>query len=317
MKKTIFTVAKLCSFLLLTTTLSCSEEEELLDLNEAQLLTSENVSARVRSKKISGCDNPKGYKIYTIGELDAFDESDDYVPKKSANGTNVDVIRDIDDRTCQYNYTQEKRGKYRYGKYRLKAGTNKYDALQPRIERTTLAIRNTSSGFVRVSGHVRIRKVGDGSRSVSSNNETNKTAQLVFGESSGTYIMQAKGTHSGGGGSKDPAILLLLAKPASNGDFNIYSEQITKRGGSDSKGRELVYVTTVKGDRRVFVNMTNRFSNGKQYVDYKVGNVSKSFKVPDSNTQKGQSAKIRFGAYRCKKGEADIWWSDVSHNHKK
>lgn len=31
--------------------------------------------------------------------------------------------------------------------------------------------------------------------------------------SDGSYIMQAKGKHSGGGGSADPAICLYLAKP--------------------------------------------------------------------------------------------------------
>lgn len=303
--------------LLIATTFSCSNEDNLLEINEKQSTNSEVISKRTKGDFIRGCNNPEGRRIYTVGELGGLEDSDDFVSKVAANGTNVDVIRDIDDRTCAFNYSQQKRGDYEYGKYRLRSGSNEYDNLQPRMERTTLTVRNTTDGFVRVSGFVRIREVGDGTRSISSNNENNITAQENFSETSGTYIMQAKGTHSGGGGSKDPAILLLLAKPASNGDFNIYSEQVTKRGGSGADGREVKYITTVKADRRIFVNMTNRFENGKQFIEYKIGNVTDTYEVPDSNTQKGESAKIRFGAYRCKNGEADIWWNNVTHNHKK
>lgn len=318
MKKTLSKTVNLCMGLLLVSSFSCSNQEDLLESNETLIVDNdESLTARTNGQKISGCNNPKGFRIYTVGELGGLSDGDDYVPKKADNGTNVDIMRDIDDRTCAYNYSQEKRGDYEYGKYRLRANSNSYDNLEPRIERASLTTRNTTDGFVRVSGFVRIRKVGDGTQTISDNNQTNINNQSNTRESSGTYIMQAKGTHTGGGGSADPAILLLLAKPANNGDFNIYSEQITKRGGSGASGRDVVFITKVKGDRRIFVSMTNRFSNGKQRIDYKIGSVRRSFEVPESSTQKGQTAKIRFGAYRCKAGEADIWWSDITHNHKK
>ncbi len=66
----------------------------------------------------------------------------------------------------------------------------------------------------------------------------------------GTYIAQAKGKHTGGGGSPDPAICLFLAKPVYGIDgqgrrtqvsFDIYREQINFRGGSGASGRTLVF----------------------------------------------------------------------------
>jgi len=66
--------------------------------------------------------------------------------------------------------------------------------------------------------------------------------------------MQAKGTHTGGGGSADPAICLYLAMPVYGDDgngnqvqvsFDIHREQIKVRGGSGAAGRDVVFLKNV------------------------------------------------------------------------
>ena len=308
MKNTILRPISLCMSLLLATTFSCSHDEELLEMEQEQLNIDDTLASKTKGPKSSSgsCDNPNNSREYQWVDVRPQGSNvGDYVPR---NG--VDKITYIDDRSCEYNYEQEKRGRYEYGKYRITSGTNYFDNFQERMERSTATVSNRNGSYTRVQGFVRIRSVGS---------PTNSASQNSFSDNSGTYIMQAKGTHSNRTiGSKDPAILLLLAKPASNGYFNIYQERITKRGGSGASGRKLEYVTRVRGDRRIFVKMTNGFTNNRQYVDYKINGVSKRFYVPDTRlsdgrTQKGQNAKIRFGAYRCKSGQADIWWSDVKH----
>lgn len=320
MKNKFLKPAGLCMGLLLATTFSCSNEDNLLDINEKQSVNSEIISARTKGRKISGCNNPGGYQIYTTGELPGLSDSSDFINKRAINGQNVDIIRDIDDRTCAYNYSQETRGGIKYGKYRIRSGSNRYDSpLQPRIERATKNVQRKNGNFVSVEGFVRIRSVGD-------RPSGNNFSQTDTRDKRGTYIMQAKGKHSNQTiGSPDPAIALLVAKRATNGNYNIYREEITVRGGSGSSGRRLIKLKTVPGDQRVKIKMTNGWrTNTTQYVRVTISGTTFNWDVPNTKVringqdkfQVGQYAKIRFGAYRCHEGEADIWWSDIRHDFK-
>ncbi|SFD27495.1 hypothetical protein [Algibacter pectinivorans] len=318
MKKTKNNLIKVLLLALIFVYSSCSKNEELdsmtqdetisfknLPVEEAPLEnTDENNNYRLSGKRTSqACDNPNNYQIYTADEVGI---GTDFVSKYTTSGVSVDRMRNLDDRTCAYNYSQETRGGINYGKYRLRAGTNPFDSRQPRIERTTVAVNNNNGAFVRFDGQVRIRRVGDAN---------NNLSQTSFGENSGTYIIQAKGTHSGGGGSVDPAICLIVAKPGRSGYFNLYREEIKFRGGENSSGRKLVPLLEVPADRRINLTMINGFNaNGTQYVNTWINGSFFGFPVPDSQTQKGLTAKIRFGAYRCKNGEADIWWNNVTHD---
>ncbi|GGD04353.1 discoidin domain-containing protein [Hyunsoonleella pacifica] len=234
-----------------------------------------------------------------------------FVNGEDFNDTGVSKSRELDDRTCKYNYQQRNTGGRKYGVYRIAANSNHIDQirddgsqLQPRIERASRTISETGDGsYVRISGYVTIRRAGHQSSSLPKSNVNNP---------SGTYIMQAKGTHTGA--TNDPAILLLLAKPNFSGStqvsYDIYSERITVRGGSGSSGRELVKLTTIPANTRRFISMTNGFrANGQQYVDVRIGGTTYPFNVPGNI---GLQAKIRWGAYRVKGGEADIWWDGLS-----
>ena len=320
-----FSTMRLCKSVMITSLLigfSCSQSEELENVETLKNIDDQSVSflelptakapnddssslsARLSGEKVSGsCDNPSNYQIYTADEVNI---GTDFVSKYTTSGVSVDRMRNLDDRTCAYNYSQETRAGINYGKYRLRAGTNPFDSRQPRIERTTVAVNNNNGAFVRFDGQVRIRRVGDAN---------NNLSQTSFGENSGTYIIQAKGTHSGGGGSIDPAICLIVAKPGRSGYFNLYREEIIFRGGENSSGRRLVPLLEVPADRRINLTMINGFNaDGTQYVNTWINGSFFGFPVPDSATQKGLTAKIRFGAYRCKNGEADIWWNNVTHD---
>jgi len=84
----------------------------------------------------------------------------------------------------------------------------------------------------------------------------------------GTYIMQAKGKHTDGGGSDDPAICLFLAKPVYDASgtnqisFDIYREQINYRGGSGSAGRDVVFLKNVLKKEDVFSSNTEPVFDG-------------------------------------------------------
>lgn len=301
--------------------LGCSESENLETDNEleeiTQPLNDDNLTGKKTDQKniSGGCDNPRVpgtnnyYRQYTADEIGLTDLVPD---RTSNNNTLTSIIRLLDDRTCAYNYGQSGN----YGIYRLRAGSNGFGTtLQPRIERSTTKVTRKNWSFVEVKGTVRIIRVGDPSNSLS---------QTSFGENSGTYIMQAKGDHANKqvGEPKDPAILLLLAKPAPNGQFNIYMERITARGGTSSSEREIVPLTTIAGNTDVQVSMKTGWTNTtRQYVTVKVGNVERTFQVPNTRItvngqtkyQTGSDAKIRFGAYRCKNGEAEIRWRNVEH----
>ncbi len=236
--------------------------------------------------------------------------------------------KEIDDRTCYYNYSQQKVGSRTVGVYRLKSGTNHIDNLEPRIERATQKTDNSKNGNgVTFEGYCTIEEVGFAGKydpTITSTKDKN-----------GTYFIQAKGSHDNKTiGSKDPAILLLIAKPVFKPKqknkprelkhFQILSEQIKVRGGSGDD-RKLVKITTVNKGQRFKVTMKNYFkTKTDQHVLVNVNGTPYDFDVPNTEVtikkkkkrQFGNQAKIRFGAYRCKGGKAKIYWDNVKQTPK-
>ncbi|GGD04357.1 hypothetical protein [Hyunsoonleella pacifica] len=304
---------------------SCTQDEavenidDTISINEPEVDTN-NLASKKKGKKISACNNPGGYQLYTYGETSSSNtDSQDLVSKTAQNGIGVDVIRFLDDRTCKYNYSQSGNR----GIYRIAAGSNKYDAKQPRIERATKTVNRKKGNFVSVEGTVKIKRVG--------NKATGNYPSNDPRDQRGTYIIQAKGTHSHATiGSIDPAIMLVLAKDKGNGTVDLWSEQITKRGGSSNTGREMKFIKNVAKNTTFKIKMVNGWSTDtKQYVKiYINGRLEHTHNVPNTKITKkengedvirfqtGKNAKIRFGVYRCHKGEANIEWSNVKHNFK-
>lgn len=228
---------------------------------------------------------------------------------------NVGVDATIDDRSCTYNYTQSTYGSsYDWGVYRL-ISTDDVGSLQTRIERASDVVKNIKSGNqVQITGYCRVLEVGTFTDNYDPNSMNDKD---------GTYLIQAKGTHTGGGGSSDPAIALFVAKPVrdSNGNvilnaqgktdsFDIYREEILSRGGSGTSGRKLVYITNVKYNKDFWVDVSTGFDtvNGalRHYVKSTINGVSSTFTVPEP--ERALQAKLRMGAYRCHGGAATILW---------
>lgn len=306
---------------------SCSQNEELENINDESSLIdvveddeNDDLSGKKKDpKRLSGgCDNPRRsdgqyYRQYESTDVGA---GTDLVSKTAINGKNVDVIKFLDDRTCGYNYSQSGNR----GIYRLKAGSNKFDApLQPRIERTTKKVDRKKGNFVSVEGYVNVKRVGGRNSGTFGFNDPR--------DQRGTYIIQAKGTHANKTiGSPDPAILLIVAKDRGNGTVDLWAEQIKVRGGTTDKGREMKKLANVRKNQRFKLKMTNGFSTDtKQYVKIEINNrLVHTFNVKNTivtirgqrKFQTGRDAKIRFGAYRCHKGEANIEWSDVRHDFK-
>ncbi|PWH82741.1 hypothetical protein DIS18_10940 [Algibacter marinivivus] len=221
---------------------------------------------------------------------------------------NVNTI--IDDRSCVYNYAQTTYGTPNtWGFYRLRANTSS-DGNQTRIERASKVVTKVKSGnYIEISGTVRIAKAGEFP------NETRSLGSMSNRD--GTYFIQAKGRDTSGNGSPDPAIALFIAKATKvNGQdyFNIYREEIKKRGGSGND-RRLVYITRVKKNRDFDVKVRTGFSTNsdgslRHYVNSTINGVFKSFPVPRAD--QALQAKLRMGAYRCKGGEAAILWRNVN-----
>lgn len=232
----------------------------------------------------------------------------------------------IDDRSCSYDYKQSTYGSsYRWGGYRLNSANNQSGKLQVRMERTTPKLNYAHNKYIQLSATVRILNAGS---------VKDMVADTSMSDNDGTYIAQVKGKHDKiqGKESRDPAIALFIAKPKreNNGkgdiiyengkvkEFKIFSEQVTKRGGSGSSGRKLVYITTVKRNKNfdVVIKSTFKTVNGlkKQFIDYTINGVSKSIPVSSKNTANQTTVpletRIRMGAYRCKGGTAEILWRD-------
>lgn len=217
----------------------------------------------------------------------------------------------IDDRSCYANYKESNVNGKTWGIYNITHNSNQFGSrLQPRIERALSPSNKTGIGsFAKFTGVFRILETGN----------TSGTS------SDGTYIAQAKGKHTGGGGSPDPAICLYLAKPvygtgANSGkqvSFNIFAERIKYRGGSGS-GREIVFLKNVVKNEETtfqleigFKQDPNDSSKKIQYCNAVIGGTVFNWNVPEP--ERGTQSKIRYGAYRVKGGRAQIRWANTTY----
>ena len=219
-----------------------------------------------------------------------------------------------DDRSCYSDYSESSVYGKTWGVYNITDGSNHWDpvnTLQPRIERSLSRSQEFGVGsFAKFTGIVRILEVGD---ATGTNND-------------GTYIMQAKGKHTGGGGSSDPAICLYLAKPVygtgvnSNVQvsFDIYREQINVRGGEGATGRDFVFLKNVLKDAETAIELEvgfrvdpNDASKRIHYADAVIGGDSFDFNIPEP--ERGTQSGIRYGAYRVKGGRAQIRWANTTY----
>ncbi|MCF7561555.1 hypothetical protein L3X39_12980 [Sabulilitoribacter multivorans] len=230
---------------------------------------------------------------------------------------NVDVpnpanVGEVDDRSCYSDYSESIIDGTTWGIYNITDGSNHWDApntLQPRIERSLSRSGSTVVGsYAKFSATFRILEVGD----------TDGTNQ------DGTYIAQAKGKHTGGGGSPDPAICLYLAKPVYgtgvNADkqiaFDIYAERILTRGGEGSDGREIVFLKQVDKNEKVdfvlevgFAEDPNDATKKIHYCNAVIGGEAFNWNIPEPD--RGTESGIRYGAYRVKGGRAQTRWANT------
>ncbi|WP_298495938.1 T9SS type A sorting domain-containing protein [uncultured Algibacter sp.] len=231
---------------------------------------------------------------------------------------NVDLPNPVnvgtaDDRSCYSDYSESNVYGKNWGVYNITDGSNHWDApntLQPRIERSLPRSGETGVGsYARFTGVFRILEVGDAG-SFSQN---------------GTYIAQAKGKHTGGGGSNDPAICLYLAKPVYgtgiNADkqvaFDIYAERILERGGEGS-GREVVLLKRVNKNEEIdfelevgFREDPNDATKKIHYCDAVIGGDAFNYNIPEPD--RGLESGIRYGVYRVRGGRAQIRWANTTY----
>ncbi|WP_298767183.1 T9SS type A sorting domain-containing protein [uncultured Polaribacter sp.] len=219
----------------------------------------------------------------------------------------------IDDRSCYANYKETTINGTTWGIYNITDGSNNQDAantLQPRIERSLARSQKTGVGsYAEFKGTVRILEVG-------------KTNNI---NDDGTYIMQAKGKHTGGGGSPDPAICLYLAKPVYDASgtnqisFNIYREQINFRGGSGASGRSIIFLKNIGKNIATSIELKvgfrqdpNDVTKKIHYADAIIGGTVFNWNIPEP--EKGTQSGIRYGAYRVKGGRAQIRWANTTYS---
>ncbi|TBN03702.1 T9SS type A sorting domain-containing protein [Hyunsoonleella flava] len=234
------------------------------------------------------------------------------------NTRNVDIPNSVnvgtaDDRSCYSDYSESMVNGKTWGVYNITAGSNHWDApntLQPRIERSLPRSGETGVGsYARFTGTFRILEVGDNGS---------------FGQD-GSYIAQAKGKHTGGGGPPDPAICLYRAHPVYgtgiNADkqvaFDIYAERILERGGSGS-GREVVFLKQVNKNEEVNFELEIGFREDPSdptkkihYCDAVIGGEAFNYNIPDP--ERGLESGIRYGAYRVRGGRAQIRWAETTY----
>ena len=229
-------------------------------------------------------------------------------PNRSApdlpNSVNVGAI---DDRTCYSDYSESTVYGKTWGVYNITDGSNHLGtSLQPRMERILSRSKETGVGsYARFTGTFRILEVGDAG----------------IPSQDGSYIAQAKGKHTGGGGPPDPAICLYLAKPVYSGGqqiaFDIYAERILERGGS-GLGREVVFLKRVNKDVETnfelevgFREDPNNASKKIHYCDALIGDEAFNWNIPEPD--RGTESGIRYGAYRVKGGRAQIRWTNTAY----
>jgi len=252
-----------------------------------------------------------------IGAYETCTEEGTNSSRLDADVANPANVGSIDDRSCYADYKQSFLNDKIWGIYNITDGSNHMDAagtLQPRIERSLPPNQNINIGsYTRFTGTVRILEVGD------TNGSSND----------GSYIMQAKGTHTGGGGSADPAICLYLAMPVYGDDgngnqvqvsFDIHREQIKVRGGSGAAGRDVVFLKNVLKNEPIEIELEVGFREDPanpgekiHYSDAVIGGEAFNWEIPDAD--RGLQSKIRYGAYRVKGGRAQIRWADTTHEN--
>ncbi|MFD0796564.1 hypothetical protein ACFQZJ_03765 [Maribacter chungangensis] len=252
------------------------------------------------------------------------DEETGPITRCTEAGTNPDRATDIpnpvnvgaiDDRSCYADYKEITIDGTVWGIYNITHESNHMDdpnTLQPRIERSLSRSQTTGVGsFAKFTGTVRILEVG-------------KTDNVG---SDGTYIMQAKGKHTGGGGPNDPAICLYLAKPVYGDDgngnqvqqsFDIFREQINFRGGSGAEGRDIVFLTNIEKNVPTeialevgFAQDPNDATKKIHYANAVIGGTPFNWDIPEP--ERGTQSGIRYGAYRVKGGRAQIRWANTTY----
>ena len=275
---------------------SCGEEEAFMEEMEETMEEEMEPESDEDTRPITTC-TPEGANA--VRETDI------------ANSVNVGAA---DDRSCYANYTESTIGGVTWGVYNITFGSNNIDnnGLQPRIERSLNRSQTTGVGSsARFTGTVRILETG---KTDSDSND-------------GSYIMQAKGKHTGGGGSPDPAICLYLAKPVYGTDadgnevqvsFDLFREQINFRGGSGAAGRDVVFLTNIPKNEPTDIELEVGFRadpdnpGGKiHYADAVIGGTEFNWNIPEP--ERGTQSGIRYGAYRVKGGRAQIRWANTTY----
>lgn len=216
----------------------------------------------------------------------------------SLNDTNLDIknpinIGELDDRTCKYTYKEVIKDREKWGKYTIAENSSTDGVNSARMERIFERVKPRDSAYQYFKGSCKIESVSEGKR--------------------GTYIIQAKGKHIGHK-DVDPAICLVSAKKrVKNGGvfFDLYSEEITKRGGRLSKGtRQNIKLATVKKNETFQLEMKTGFKGDpvhQHYVSIKINGVEHFIDVP--NPKSALETGIRYGAYSADKGTAIVYFN--------
>jgi len=245
---------------------------------------------------------------YTTCNADGANET-----KTSNDLPNAVNVGTIDDRTCYANYKESTVYGKTWGIYNITDGSTNQGNLiqQPRMERSlSRSIKTGIGSFAKFTGTFRILEVGDTGS---------------FG-TSGSYLAQAKGKHTGGDGSTDPAILLYRAHPVYgdgiNADkqiaFDIYAERILERGGVGSSGREVVFLKRVNKNEEVDFQLEvgfrvdpNDATKKVHYCDAIIGGEDFKYNIP--SPERGIESGIRYGAYRVRGGRAQFRWANTTY----
>lgn len=281
----------------------CSCQTDKITSKEVQEELIENPTTEVGTNKNNDED---------IGPFTTCNPDGENATRTSNDLPNPVNVGTIDDRTCYANYKESVIDGVTWGIYNITADSNNQDAantLQPRMERSLPAANANVGSFVKFKGDFRILEVADAGS---------------FGQD-GSYIAQAKGQHTGGGGSADPAICLFRAHPVYGTDvnvgkqvaFDIYAERILERGGSGS-GREVVLLKRVNKNEIVsfemkvgFIEDPNDPSVKIHYCNAIIGGEAFNWNIPEA--ERGTQSKIRYGAYRVRGGRAQIRWANTTH----
>lgn len=218
----------------------------------------------------------------------------------ASNNTNLDIKNPInlgilDDRNCKYDYEEVTFNNEKWGKYALGFDTITDPNNSTRMERYFKRVKPKDGAFSFFSGTCKIESVND--------------------KKPGTYIIQAKGKHMNHV-DIDPAICLVSAKKRVKNRvtfFDLYSEEITKRGGRLSKGtRQNIKLATIKKNEAFQLEMKTGFKGNpvhQHYVAIKINGKEHFIDVPDPKS--ALETGIRYGAYSVDEGTAIIYFKDT------